>query len=139
MPEPQYHPITMLPLVSELIEGSLADAREILGTFEEARPNPHVLDDDTVQRAVAYHTEGLEFVDVYAEQLRRWAASALTAAQTREVARLQAMIEPLRQVHTDGLALARELAGGTIEQVMGRPVAALAVEAVRGARRKGRG
>jgi hypothetical protein len=112
-----FQPISMLPLIGILIDGGLADGREIYASFREARLPPHVLDDDTVQRAIAYHTEGLEFVEIYEEQLRRWAAVPLTAKQAREVTRLQALIEPSRRLHRDGLALAQELAR-TIERVL---------------------
>ncbi len=110
--EPDFQPISMLPVIAEMIEGGLADGREIYVSFQEVRSQQHVLDDDTVQRAITYHTEGLEFVDIYEEQLRRWTAVPLTAEQTLEVTRLQALIEPSRRLHRDGLALAQELARG---------------------------
>jgi hypothetical protein len=85
--EPDFQPISMLPVIAEMIEGGLADGREIYVSFQEARSQPQVLDDDTMQRAIAYHTEGLEFADIYEGQLRRWAPLPLTAEQARELAR----------------------------------------------------
>jgi hypothetical protein len=65
--EPDFQPISMLPVIAEMIEGGLADGREIYVSFQEVRSQQHVLDDDTVQRAITYHTEGLEFADIYEE------------------------------------------------------------------------
>jgi hypothetical protein len=135
--EPDFQPISMLPVIAEMIEGGLGDGREIYVSFQEIRSQPHVLDDDTVQRAIAYHTEGLEFADIYEEQLRRWAAVPLTAEQTREVTRLQALIEPSRRLHRDGLALAQELARGTIERVLEQPDEDLGLGATLSPRRPG--
>src|SRR5271155_656358 len=116
----------------------LADGREIYVSFQEVRSQQHVLDDDTVQRAIAYHTEGLEFADIYEEQLRRWTAVPLTAEQMRELTRLQALIEPSRRLHRDGLALAQELARGTIERVLEQPDEDLGLGATFSPRRPGR-
>lgn len=135
--EPDFQPISMLPLIAELIDGGLADGREIYVSFQETRSQPHVLDDDTVQRAIAYHTEGLEFADIYEEQLRRWAAVPLPTEQAREVTRLQALIEPSRRLHRHGLALARDLAGGTIERVLEQSDEDLGLGATLSTRRPG--
>src|SRR5271166_6118246 len=35
---------------------------------------PHVLDDATIDRSKQVHTEQLEFVDIYAQQISRWRA-----------------------------------------------------------------
>lgn len=127
---PRYHPIDMLPVLSELIEGGIEEGRELHQTFLQARDRPHVLDDATVDRAIACHEEALGFIPIYEEQLRRWAASPLTPAQAGDVARLQGLIEPLRRLHQEGLDLARELSKGTIDKVLAKSDEELVLEAL---------
>jgi hypothetical protein len=71
--------------------------------------------DDDLSRAARVqrvHGEQLEFVDIYAEQVRRWRAEGPPATQRRELDRLEQQNRRLRQVTTEVLALAAELRKG---------------------------
>jgi len=72
----KWQPISQLPLIGSMIDGALNDTRDHLQTLTEARGRPHVLDDATVDRVERVHQEQLAFVDIYAEQLRRWRGNA---------------------------------------------------------------
>jgi hypothetical protein len=113
-----WQPIRQLPLVASMIDGALSDTSEHLRTLSKARATPHVLDDATIDRVERVHGEQLEFVDLYAEQIRRWWAEGPSAAQTRELHRLEEQNRRLREVTMDVLALARELREGTIDRIM---------------------
>ena len=64
------------------------------------------------------HREQLQFVDIYAEQLRRWRGQGPSAARRQELDRLEEKNRHLRQTTTAVLTLATELRKGTIDRVM---------------------
>jgi hypothetical protein len=113
----KWQPISQLPLIGSMIDGALHDTRDHLQTLTEARGRPHVLDDATVDRVERVHQEQLAFVDIYAEQLRRWRGECPSTAQQRELDRLEAQNSSLRQATRDVLDLAAELRMGTIDRV----------------------
>jgi len=119
-PTPQWQPIGKLPVIAYAIDGMLGSAEEQYPTLEEARPQPHMLDDYTVGRVVEVYTEQRNDLWLYEEQLRRWSAQALTAAQRREVERLTGQLGRLRAVIDKILALMDELKGGTIEKILAK-------------------
>ena len=133
-----WQPISRLPLVAGMIDAAVSDTAEHMQTLTKARARPHVLDDATVDRIERVHGEQLEFVDIYAEQLRRWRAERLSPAQRRELDRLDAQNRRLRQLTGAVLALAQELRKGTIERVMAMSDLELGLQALRRARPPGR-
>ena len=48
--QPDWQPISRLPLIGSMIDGMLQDAEEHYQTLLQASPKPHVLDDYTVGR-----------------------------------------------------------------------------------------
>jgi transposase len=62
-----WQPISEMPLIAGMIDGSIKDTRAFIKTLTEARysKRPHVMDDATVDRIDRVHTEQLEFVDIY--------------------------------------------------------------------------
>ena len=113
-----WQPISQLPLVASVLDGALSDTADHIQTLTKARARPHVLDDATIDRVERVHGEQLEFVDIYAEQVRRWRAEGPSATQRRELDRLEEQNRRLRQVTTEVLALAAELRKGTIDRIM---------------------
>src|SRR5271156_488809 len=93
-----WQPISQMPLVASMIDGALNDTADHIQTLTKARTRPHVLDDATIDRVERVHGEQLEFVDIYAEQLRRWRDEARSAAQRQELDRLEVQNCRLRQV-----------------------------------------
>ena len=51
MPQQQFHPISMLPMFSEMIDGMLEMTQGQHRMFSSALAKPHVLDDETVDQA----------------------------------------------------------------------------------------
>jgi hypothetical protein len=78
----------------------------------------HVLDDATIDGIERVHTEQMEFVDIYDQQISRWRTEKPSADQTRELDRMEAQNGHLRAVTADVLTLASELRKGTIERVL---------------------
>ena len=118
-PRVSWQPISQMPLISSMIDTSLNDTREHLGTLTKAKDRPHVLDDATIDRVELVHAEQMEFVDIYTRQISRWRNEKPSAAQSRELDRMDEQNQQLRGVIADVLALAGELRKGTIERVLG--------------------
>ena len=133
--EPNWQPISMLAVIAGLTDEGLRDAREQYATLLEVRPKPYVLDDATIARLKRVTAESVEWCDVYEQQLQRWRAGPLTAAQAREVDRLLQATREARTVHTQILELADELAQGTIERQLAKSDSELGLEYVLGRHR----
>ena len=128
--EPQWQPIERVALIAHHIDGMLESAEEQYETLQLARPKPHVLDDYTVGRVIQVYTVQRDDLWLFDEQLRRWEAGQLTAAQGKEVERLVSQMKRLREVITAILALADELKEHTIEKVMAKSDVELGIEAL---------
>ena len=114
-----WQPISQMPLIASMIDTSLSDTREHLGTLSKAKDRPHVLDDATIDRVEQVHTEQMEFVDIYTQQINRWRTEKPSAPRARELDRMEKQNQQLRGVTAEVLALASELRKGTIERVSG--------------------
>ena len=114
-----WQPISQMPLIASMIDTSLNDTREHLGTLTKARAKPHVLDDATIDRVERVHTEQMEFVAIYTLQIGHWRDEKPSASQIRSLDRMATQNQQLRDVTADVLALAGELRQGTIERVLG--------------------
>lgn len=113
-----WQPITEMPLIASMVDGALDDTREHLNTLNQARARPLVLDDATIDRSKRVHTEQLEFVEIYDQQISRWRTQQPTAGQIRELNRMQEQNRQLRAATNDVLNLGSELRKGTINRIM---------------------
>jgi hypothetical protein len=114
-----WQPISQMPLSSSMIDTSLNDTREHLGTLSKAKDRPHVLDDATIDRVEQAHTEQMDYVEIYTQQISRWRGEKPSAAQARELDRMDKQNQQLRALTADVLALVSDLREGTIERVLG--------------------
>jgi hypothetical protein len=112
-----WQPISQIMLIASMIDTSLDDTREHLATLTKAKARPHVLDDATIDRVERVHTEQMELVAIYTQQISRWRDENPSTSQTRTLDRMATQNQQLRDVTADVLALARELRKGTIERV----------------------
>jgi len=125
---PTWQPISMLATVASLIDEGLVDGREHYATLSQARPKPYVLDDATIERTKRVNGEGLEWCEVYDQQLGRWRGQRLTDAPRREITRLEGVNHELRLVLRQTLELADELGRGTIERQLAKSDVELGLE-----------
>jgi len=125
---PNWQPISMLPTISGIIDGELADAEVHYATLLQVRDKPYVLDDATVERSIKLHTEQLDFTWVFLEQLDRWYRTDLTNHEREEIDRLSVQLEQLRVVLTNILALADELKEGIIDKIFAQSDLELGIE-----------
>jgi hypothetical protein len=127
-----WQPISQMPLIASMIDGALNDTRKHLTTLKQAKTRPHVLDDATVDRSIRVHTEQMEYVDIYAQQITRWRTERPSAAQRRELDRIESQNQTLRTVTTEVLATARELGNAIIERTLAMTDLELGLKALTG-------
>ena len=133
-----WQPISQMSLVDSMTDSALNDTADHIRTLSEARARPHVLDDATIDRVERVHSEQLEFIEIFAEQLRRWRDEGPSTAQRQELDRLEEQNRRLRQVTTEVLALAAELRKGTIDRIMAMSDLELGLQALLGTLPPGR-
>ncbi len=133
---PRFHPIEMLPVIAELIDGYAQDASTLLPNLRDVHDRPHVFDDALVDRVEAVYGETTELLPVFEEQLRRWGETALTTPQRAEVARLSGQVTRLRPMVQEVLALTAEIRRGTIDRVMEKSDLELGLEVLFRANRR---
>jgi hypothetical protein len=113
-----WQPISQMPLVASMIDSALNDTADRIQTLTEARARPHVLDDATIDQVERVHGEQLEFIDIFAEQLRRWRDEGPSAAQRQELDRLEEQNRHLRQITREAFSLAADLRKSTIDGII---------------------
>ena len=116
--QPNWQPISSLPIVAKALSGMLEAARKQYPTLEEAKNRPYVLDDYLLNRVIDAHTQQAEDLWLFEEQIRRWKGEKVSLAQQKELTRLEEQLEELRKMLNLILRLAEELKGGTIDSLM---------------------
>jgi len=130
--EPDWHPITMLPMIAMAVDGQVNALEEGYGNLKRARVKPHVLDDATVERTIKVHQKTLGDAWLFEEQLARWGREELDGAQRKEVERLTGQMAKYREICTNVIELAQELKKGTIDSIMGMSDEELAMAVLMG-------
>ena len=126
--QPDWQPISRLPLIGSMIDGMLQDAEEHYQTLLQASPKPHVLDDYTVGRVFEVFGRQKDDLWLFEEQLARWKMDKLSVCQRHEVDRLTEQVGRCRTVIDSILALAEQLKEGTIEKVLAKSDLELGLE-----------
>jgi hypothetical protein len=118
--QPNWQPISRLPLIAQMIEQGLSDALTQYQNLQEAQNRPHVLDDYTVGRVIQVFGEEQQFLLIYSEQIALWKQENLNATQRKEIVKLEEQLDLLSTTVASILALADELKHKTIEKVLGK-------------------
>tara|TARA_R100001129_G_scaffold175113_1_gene147934 strand:+ start:127 stop:558 length:432 start_codon:yes stop_codon:yes gene_type:complete len=117
--QPQWQPISMLLVFTDMVDGMLEASQEQLDNMQLAREKPHIMDDATLQRVVELYTNQLEDHRLFEEQFTRWLQQNLTSEQTREIERLQVQATALKACNEQILEITENIRGSTIDSVMG--------------------
>jgi hypothetical protein len=131
-PQPNWQPISALPTIASILDEMLDDALQQQANLQQAKARPYLLDDQTIERLRSAHSQQADDLWLLAEQLRRWQAQTLTAAQRDEVTRLSGQLEQLRLQIEAILSLADELKSGTIESLLGKSDLDIALDVLSG-------
>ncbi|MFI1798989.1 hypothetical protein ACH427_16810 [Streptomyces sp. NPDC020379] len=119
MAERIWHPISKLEFFIEHTRGWVADSRESLATYEEARDKPHVLTDADVTRIKKVFTEQDESLTLFEEQSAAWGQLPdLSPSRRQKLQILNDQLAELRKIRGQVLELAEHLSAHTIDKVM---------------------
>lgn len=132
LPEIQWHPISRLLLISQVIDNNVQDVKSQHDLLVEAQDKPYVLDDETIDRVIVAQLETLEFAEIYLEQLARWQKEKLTKKQQLELARLTEQSQYLKRLATAVLSTADIISAATIDKIIGMDEAELALKVLLG-------
>lgn len=132
LPEIQWHEISRLPLIAQLIDGNAEDVKRQHDLLVEGQDRPYLFDEETIDRVIMAHLETLDFVEIYIEQLGRWQKEKLTKKQQVEIARLQEQSQYLKRLTTAVLSQADSIADATIDQIIGIDEAELGLKVLLG-------
>ncbi len=130
--QPEWQPISRLPLIARLIDGGVEEAAAQREILIQARARPHLLDDATLDRVDAVYREEQQWLAFCEEQLRRWQQDRPSPAEEREIDRLVTEIERLKPLIAEILALSAEIRTGTIDRIMEMSDAELGLKALLG-------
>ncbi|MBU3154965.1 hypothetical protein LL037_08600 [Clostridium estertheticum] len=124
-----WHPISMLPMMSTMISGQLEEAKNQYENLLKAQSKPYVLNDEIVESVIKVFSEQLDFICLYENQISKWHnEGTLTTTLETNLSKSQVQLQELSKVITNILALAAELKNGTIEKVMGKSDLELGME-----------
>jgi hypothetical protein len=116
-----WHPISMLPMLSTIISGQLQEAKNQYENLLQVEDKPYVLNDEIVERIIKVHKEQLDFICLYENQICKWQdEEALTTKIEADLASSQMQLQELIKALISILALADTLKDGTIEKVMAK-------------------
>jgi hypothetical protein len=117
--QPQWQPISMLPVFTDMIDGMLDASQEQLVSMQLVSEKPHVMDDATLQRVVGLYSEQLEDQWLFEEQFSRWLRESLKPEETREIERLMAQAAKLKASNEQILQIADQIRHSTIDSILG--------------------
>lgn len=131
-PQPQWQPISLLSVFTEMIDGMLEAALAQLDNLQQAMHKPHVLDDALLNRVIDLHGRQLEDHWLFEEQFARWKREPLSEAQSQEIGRLARQTAKLKRTNEAILDLVRRLGDSTIDKIMAMDDAELALAVLSG-------
>ena len=129
--EPNWQPVTAVTMMAGMLTGQLAANREQLELLGRARREPRLLDDATVDRVKKVFGVQRDDMWLWEENGRRWQALDLDTATRAQVDGYMSLAAQFATTSTEVLALADEIAGGTINKVMAKSDLELGIEALR--------
>jgi hypothetical protein len=125
--QPNWYDLDMLPLYLELSGGQLEASLEQLQNLEACKGRPYLLDNDTVERIIKLASSQNETNGLFIEQCRRWRQQNPTSKQLEDIGRVEHFTKRLEKTNNQLLFLATHFKGHTIEQILKKDDAELAL------------
>jgi len=116
--QPNWQPVSMLPVISEILDGSLESAIEQLKSLHPVVDKPHVLDSNTVNRIIKLYTEQAEDHWVFEEQLKRWKDEELSESELSEINRLAGVLSETKSTGEKILKITQGMEHNTIDKII---------------------
>jgi hypothetical protein len=128
----QWHPISMLPTFTFMVDGMLEESLVQLGNMRGVVDKPHVLDDATLNRVFDLYDKQLDDQRYFVEQFSRWKQGYLSNAEAKEVDRLIKQSATLKDVNEEILKIAHSIKHETIDQILAMDDVELAIAVLSG-------
>lgn len=129
--EQNWYPVSQVGWFTAHIREGIAVTGHQLELLQPALARPGLLDDATVARIIRVHQDQADDLVLFQNQADKWKAlPGLTTAQQADVAGYGAALAQLRQLNSDVLAAAGQLAGTTIEAVLAKSDLELGLKAL---------
>lgn len=116
--QPNWQPLSMLPLFIELIDGTLESAIDQLDSLAPVIGMPHILDTNTVERIITLYTEQAEDHWFFEAQLIRWKNEGLPDKDIQEIDRLQGQLSKTKSIGEKILKIVQGIEHNTIDKIM---------------------
>ncbi len=116
--QPQWQPISMLPVFTDMVDGMLESSVEQLRNMRIAVDKPHVLDDAILSRVIEQYEKQLEDHWLFEEQFARWKNDNLRFSEEKEVDRLIRQSAKLRHTNEEILKIAHSVEHATIDKIL---------------------
>lgn len=130
--QPQWQPISMLPVFTDMVDGMLEASIEQLSNIRLAVDKPHVLDDAILNRVIEQYSEQLEDHRLFEEQFARWKNDNVSDAEQKEIDRLIIQSSKLKRTNEEILRIAHSVGHATIDKIMDMDDAELALAVLSG-------
>ena len=117
--QPQWQPIGMLPVFTDMVDGMLQSSEEQLVNLHAAKDRPHVFDNEMLNRIIELYNNQIEDAWLFEQQFTRWKKGNLTDAEKREVDRLAAQSSKITTTNKEILKIAHSIEHATIDEIVG--------------------
>jgi len=114
--KPNWQPLSLLPLVTLMIDEMAQNAQVQHEAFSGTKNGVCALDDEAISRAVQLYKAQIEDVQLYEEQLKRWQMQPLTGDQRGEVDRLLGQLPRIKQLSEAVLEMLDEIKENAIDK-----------------------
>ena len=121
-----------ITMIACMIDDGIENTEEQYNLFLNAESKPHVLDDETVNRALKLAEEDSVFIEVYQEQLNRWRKENLSTIQEKKINRIAQELEKYNSLNQKYIEMVKKLSEGTIDKIMDMDDAELALKTLTG-------
>ena len=119
-PPPLWQPVRQLAFVAALIDDLSQAAEKQYQALRAGGDETRDLDEYALRQIIDVFSREREDLPVFYEQLQRWLALDLTAAQEHEIERLRTQLDRLRNVVPSIVTLAEELKSKLIKDLSQR-------------------
>ncbi len=116
--QPNWQPVSMLSVFSELLDSTLESAIDQLEYLYPVIEKPHVLDSHTVSRIITLYTEQAEDHWFFETRLIRWKDESLSESEEQEIGRLMEQLSKTKSTCDKILKLVRSIEHNTIDKIM---------------------
>jgi hypothetical protein len=114
-----YHPLSMIPMMFDLISGTLDSSFEYLKQMKKCEDKPYVLDDDIVKRSInLYGVKQKEEIRAFLNQCLKWREQNPTGEQLDLIDKIEQKAQKSEEIRKEILVILNKIADSTINKIM---------------------